>query len=56
MVLLLGGLIVANGVYYEAYTITNIIKPLATIGLGWLAYLAIFQRLKLELPTSIRTI
>jgi multicomponent Na+:H+ antiporter subunit D len=48
--LLIGGLIVANVVYYEAYTYENIIKPLATIGIGWLAYWLIFKRLALKLP------
>jgi multicomponent Na+:H+ antiporter subunit D len=50
MILLLGGLVIANGVYYEAYTIENVIKPLATIGLGWLAYLVVFQRSTIKLP------
>jgi len=50
MVLLLGGLVLANGVYYEAYTVKNIAKPLVTIALGWLAYFLIFQRLTLKLP------
>ena len=36
--------------YYEAYTLSNTIKPLATIALGWLAYLLIFQRTVLKLP------
>ncbi len=35
---LLGGLVLANGVYYQAYTLENIAKPLITIGLGWLIY------------------
>lgn len=48
--LLLGGLFVANVAYYEAYTLSNTIKPLATIALGWLAYLLIFQRTVLKLP------
>ncbi len=48
--LLLGGLVVANVVYYEAYTLENIIKPLATIGLGWVAYFLIFKRSVLYLP------
>jgi multicomponent Na+:H+ antiporter subunit D len=48
--LLIGGLILANVVYYEAYTVTNIIKPLAIIGVGWLAYFLIFKRLVLKLP------
>ncbi|MUG96190.1 cation:proton antiporter [Scytonema sp. UIC 10036] len=50
VILLIGGLIVANIVYYEAYTVTNIIKPLATIGIGWLAYFVIFKRSQLKLP------
>ncbi|WP_293073939.1 cation:proton antiporter [Moorena sp. SIO3H5] len=50
MILLLGGLIAANGVYYQAYNFANIIKPLVTIALGWLAYLLIFKRSVLKLP------
>ena len=50
MGVLLGGLIVANIVYYEAYTLTNVVKPLVTIGIGWLAYLLIIQRSALKLP------
>ena len=49
MVLLLGGLIIANGIYYEAYTIKNTIKPLLTIFAGWLAYLFIFQKAAIKL-------
>lgn len=47
---LLGGLFVANVVYYEAYTVANVVKPLATIALGWLAYLLIIRRTALKLP------
>ncbi|KAF3886773.1 MULTISPECIES: cation:proton antiporter [Nostocales] len=50
VILLIGGLVLANIVYYEAYTVPNIIKPLATIGIGWLAYFAIFKRSQLKLP------
>ncbi|MGB7444986.1 MAG: cation:proton antiporter [Coleofasciculaceae cyanobacterium] len=50
MILLLGGLIAANSLYYEAYTVKNIVKPLATIGVGWLAYFLIFKRSVLKLP------
>ena len=53
MVILLGGLIGANVVYYEAYTLKNIIKPLITIVLGWLAYLFIFKKLAIKLPREI---
>lgn len=48
--LLLAGLFAANVVYYEAYTLANIVKPLATIGIGWVAYLLIFKRSVLKLP------
>jgi multicomponent Na+:H+ antiporter subunit D len=53
MVILLGGLVGANVVYYEAYTIRNTIKPLVTIALGWLAYLLIFKRTVVKLPRGI---
>ncbi len=50
VILLIGGLIVANIAYAEAYTVANIIKPLAIIAVGWLAYLLIFRRVALKLP------
>ena len=53
MVILLGGLIAANGIYYEAYTLKNIVKPLATIAIGWLAYLLIFKKSTIKLPRTI---
>ncbi|GET39941.1 cation:proton antiporter [Microseira wollei] len=49
-ILLLGGLMAANGVYYDAYTFENIIKPLATIAVGWVAYFLIFRRTAIKLP------
>ncbi|MBD2541873.1 cation:proton antiporter [Coleofasciculus sp. FACHB-SPT36] len=52
-ILQLGGLFAANIVYYEAYSLANIVKPLATIGLGWLAYLLIFKRSLLKLPRVV---
>jgi multicomponent Na+:H+ antiporter subunit D len=48
--LLIGGLILANLVYYEAYSLANITKPLITIALGWLAYFLIFRQSVLKLP------
>jgi multicomponent Na+:H+ antiporter subunit D len=51
--LLLAGLFAANVVYYEAYSLANIVKPLATIGIGWVAYLLIFKRAVLKLPRVI---
>jgi multicomponent Na+:H+ antiporter subunit D len=53
MILLLGGLFVANVVYYEAYTFENVVKPLAITGVGWLAYLSIFRRSAIKLPRAI---
>lgn len=48
--LLLGGLVAANLVYIEAYTVANIIKPLAIIAAGWLLYWLLFRRLTVKLP------
>lgn len=50
MAILLGGLVVANGVYYEAYTWANVAKPLVTIALGWGVYQWVLPRLSLKLP------
>lgn len=50
VILLIGGLVLANVVYYEAYTVANIVKPLTIIFLGWLAYALIFQRMIFKLP------
>lgn len=50
ILLLLGGLFAANGVYYEAYQVANVVKPLATIAVGWLVYFLIFRRTLLQLP------
>lgn len=50
IIVLIGGLFLANVVYYEAYTVANIIKPLVTIFLGWLVYFLIFRHTTLKLP------
>ncbi|MEL4893866.1 proton-conducting transporter transmembrane domain-containing protein, partial [Crocosphaera sp. Alani8] len=50
--LLLVGLLIANGVYYQAYTFNNIIKPLITIFLGWLTYVLILQSKVIKLPRA----
>ena len=50
MILLLSGLIIANVLYYQAYTIENTIKPLIIIAVGWLAYNLVFKRLAIKLP------
>ncbi|MFM6192264.1 cation:proton antiporter [Planktothrix sp.] len=56
LILLLAGLVVANVAYYDAYTIANIIKPLATIFLGWLVYYFIIQKISLKLPRMLEQI
>ncbi len=53
VLLLLGGLIAANVVYVEAYTLENMLKAIATIGVGWLAYFLIFQRTAIKLPRML---
>lgn len=53
MIILLGGLFAANAIYYEAYTLKNIVKPLATIAIGWLVYLFIFKKSVIKLPRAI---
>lgn len=53
VITLIGGLFIANIAYYEAYTVENIIKPLVTIGIGWLAYLLIFKNILLKLPRTL---
>ncbi|MDJ0620200.1 MAG: cation:proton antiporter [Calothrix sp. MO_192.B10] len=50
IILLLGGLVAANGFYYEGYTVTNLVKSLITIGAGWLAYCLIFLKFTFKLP------
>jgi multicomponent Na+:H+ antiporter subunit D len=50
VILLIVSLIVTNGIYYQAYTFENILKALATIGVGWLAYYFIFKKSTLKLP------
>lgn len=53
MLLLLGGLIAANAFYVQAYTLENMLKAIATIGVGWLAYFLIFQRTAIKLPRML---
>ena len=53
IILLLGGLVAVNGLYYEGYTVENLVKSLIAIGIGWLAYLLIFQKITLSPPRVI---
>ena len=53
MAILLGGLVAANVVYYEAYTLKNLVKPLLTIFCGWGIYLLVIKKLAIKLPRAI---
>jgi multicomponent Na+:H+ antiporter subunit D len=48
--LLIGALIATNGVYLEAYTLANMIKAVSFIGVGWVVYRMLVQRVTLKLP------
>ncbi|MGB3533637.1 MAG: cation:proton antiporter [Microcoleaceae cyanobacterium] len=53
MVVLLGGLIAANGFYYQAYSVENLLKPLVIVALGWLIYLFIIKKFVIKLPRVV---
>ncbi|MEM1425047.1 MAG: cation:proton antiporter, partial [Cyanobacteria bacterium P01_H01_bin.130] len=50
MVVLIGGLVLANGVYLEAYSLDSMLKAIATIAAGWLIYWVAIRRISLTLP------
>lgn len=50
VLLLLGGLLAANGAYYQAYTVANIGKAMAKVAIGWLVYWLVIRRVVLKLP------
>jgi multicomponent Na+:H+ antiporter subunit D len=51
--LLASGLVAANGFYYQAYTLNDVIKSLVVIALGWLTYWVICRRFTFNLPDGI---
>ena len=53
VLLLLAGLIAANAFDLQAYTLENMLKAIAIIGVGWLAYFLIFQRTAIKLPRML---
>jgi multicomponent Na+:H+ antiporter subunit D len=53
VILLLGGLLAANVFYDQAYTLSNVIKSVATIGLGWLTYGLIIKRISIQFPREL---
>lgn len=50
IIILTGGIIGGIGVYDDAYTVPNIIKALSIIGVAWVGYIWLFQRLVVTLP------
>ena len=48
--MLLGGLVLANGVYLDAYAVTKLMKPFVTIAVGWGLYGLVFRDRQVELP------
>lgn len=51
--ILLGGLILANGFYLDAYKFSKLPKALLTIAAGWGFYWLIFQRVAIKLPRVV---
>ncbi len=50
MGVLLGGLVLANGFYLEAYSLKSMAKAILTLGAGWLLYWLVIRRVPLKLP------
>ncbi|MEO0948408.1 MAG: cation:proton antiporter, partial [Cyanobacteria bacterium J06641_5] len=44
----IGGLAIANGFYWQAYTVENVLKAIAIVGGGWLVHFAIARYLTFE--------
>ncbi|NEQ32091.1 MAG: cation:proton antiporter [Leptolyngbya sp. SIO4C5] len=53
ILLLLGGLVVASGFYLNAYTPANLVKTPAILGLGWLVYALLVQKVSVTLPRAM---
>jgi len=50
MLILLGGLVVTNGLYPPAYSVSNILKAVGTVALGWAIYWLIIKKISIKLP------
>ncbi len=53
--ILLGGLLVANVVYLEAYNLENMLKAIAIVFGGWLIYYLLCSRISLNLPCQLES-
>lgn len=47
---LVGGLLAANGLYYDLYSPATVIKALIKLALGWTAYWVFFRHTAIQLP------
>ena len=50
MVILLGGLLVANAVYPKAYALDSTVKAVITVAVGWAIYWVAIKRVAIKLP------
>ena len=50
MAVLLGGLLIANAGYVQAYSLESMAKAIATIAIGWLIYHFVIRQVSLKLP------
>lgn len=50
--LLIGGLLLANGLSLEVYTAENLVKAFVTVAVGWILYWLVFRRSVLKLPRA----
>ncbi|MEC4806188.1 MAG: cation:proton antiporter [Jaaginema sp. PMC 1079.18] len=49
---LIGGLLLANGLYYDLYSLETVLKALGKLALGWIVYWVLIRRTALELPKA----
>jgi multicomponent Na+:H+ antiporter subunit D len=56
VIFLLCGLVASNFIYPSAYTISNILKSLITIAIGWVIYLLIIKKTVIYLPRGLEKI
>jgi multicomponent Na+:H+ antiporter subunit D len=56
VIFLLCGLVASNLIYPSAYTISNILKSLITIAIGWTIYLLIIKKIVVYLPRGLEKI
>lgn len=52
ILLLALGLLAVSGLTLEAYNVQKIVQSLGTVAAGWLAYLLVFKKVKIALPTA----